>query len=426
MHIVALNHVYWPNSAATAQLLAELLEGLAARGHAVTVVARDERDAQGGWLGSSERHGVRIERVRDTGLGKRTLWRRAADYASFYAKAALALARLPQRPDVMLALTTPPLIALPAQFIGRLRGVPVVSVVQDLYPDVAVALGAIPAHSPVHKLFAAATKASLGASHAIVVLSDAMRQRVLGYGPRPERVATIANWALAELEDAPEGRDLGRAARLAYGLGDRFVVMYSGNMGAGHTFDTLLKAAEALKNRTDIAFAFVGDGVRRGEVDSFISTHQLDNVRMLPLAPRDFLAESLAAADLHVVTMRDDMAGLIVPSKLYGIYAAERPVLFIGPREADVAESVAAAEAGAAFDNGDVAGVVRFITEQAALADRGREAGRRGRVFLRREHGREQAIDAYEQVLIAARQGHMPVVSRTSAPDAAAVHGGRA
>jgi colanic acid biosynthesis glycosyl transferase WcaI len=426
MHIVALNHVYWPNSAATAQLLTELLEGLALRGHEVTVVARDERDAEGRWLGSAERAGVRIERVRDTGLGKGKLWRRAADYASFYAGAALALARSKQRPDVLMALTTPPLIAVPAQLVGRLRGVPVVSVVQDLYPDVAVALGAIPPNGIVHKTFAAATKASLGASAAIVVLSDAMRQRVLAYGPRPERIVTIPNWALSELEAAPQGREFGQEARLAYGLGDRFVVMYSGNMGAGHTFETLLKAAQRLQDRSDIVFAFVGDGVRRGEVERFISNHRLDNTRLLPLAPRAFLAESLGAADLHVVTMRDDMAGLIVPSKLYGIYAAERPVLFIGPRDADVAASVAASQAGSAFANGDVDGVVAFITAQAALADRGREAGRRGYAFLQREHGRASAIDAYERVLVAAREGRPATLTPGHTANPSALHGGRA
>lgn len=315
MHIVALNHVYWPNSAATAQLLTELLEGLAARGHDVTVITRDEPAEHGGFRGSETRHGVVIKRVRDPGLGKANLWRRAADYLSFHAGAMKVLATLPHRPDVLMPLTTPPLIGAAAQAVGWLRRVPVVSVVQDLYPDVAVALGALKAGSAAQRIFSIATTASLRASQAVVVLSEAMKARVLRYGPAADSVVTIPNWALAELDETPDP-EAGREARLAYGFGDRFVVMYSGNMGAGHQFDTLLEAARQLRHRRDIVFGFVGDGVRRHEIDTFISKYQLDNARLLPLAPRDFLAESLAAADLHVVTMRDDMAGLIVPSKL--------------------------------------------------------------------------------------------------------------
>jgi len=254
MHIVALNHVYWPNSAATAQLLTELLESLGARGHRVTVITRDE-----GGACEDARGGVRIVRVKDAGLGKSELWRRAADYASFYAGCTKALLSLRDRPDVFMPLTTPPLIALPAQAIGGVTGIPVVSVVQDLYPDVAVALGAIKAKSLLHRAFSAATRASLTHSQAVITLSEAMRERVLAYGAQRERVHTIANWALSELEtQTPSG---GTTARLEYGLGDRFVVMYSGNMGAGHRFETLLEAARRLQGRSDIAFAFVGDGV---------------------------------------------------------------------------------------------------------------------------------------------------------------------
>jgi colanic acid biosynthesis glycosyl transferase WcaI len=401
MHIVALNHVYWPNSAATAQLLTELLESLALRGHQVTVITRDEPAEHEGFRGSETRHGVAIKRVRDPGLGKANLWRRAADYLSFHAGAMKVLASLKHRPDVLMPLTTPPLIAAPAQVMGALRRVPVVSVVQDLYPDVAVALGAITQGSATHTMFSIATKMSLRTSQAIVVLSEAMKARVLRYGPAPDAVVTIPNWALAELETVPD-RDAGREARLAYGLGDRFVVMYSGNMGAGHQFDTLLEAARRLAHRRDIVFAFVGDGVRRDEIDAWHSKYRLDNVRLFPLAPRAFLAESLAAADLHVVTMRDDMAGLIVPSKLYGIYAAERAALFIGPQGSDVAESIGQAHAGGSFRHGDADGVVAFIENMVASEDRGREAGRRGRVFLEGAHSRQGAVDAYEAVLKAA------------------------
>jgi colanic acid biosynthesis glycosyl transferase WcaI len=397
MHIVALNHVYWPNSAATAQLLTELLEAIAARGHRVTVVCRQEAGHEGGR--EEVREGVRILRVRDAGLGKRTLLHRAADYASFYLGATAALAGIRESIDALLPLTTPPLLSLAAQAVGRLRGVPVVSVVQDLYPDVAVALGAIPQGSLVHRGFLAASRLSLCRSEAVVVLSEAMRRRVLAYGVDDARIRTIGNWALGAIDPADARGEAGREARLRYGLGDRFVVMYSGNMGAGHQFDTLLGAARALREDDGVVFAFVGDGVRRPEIEAAVARDGLTNVRLLPLAPLDFLGESLAAADVHVVTMRDDMVGLIVPSKLYGIYAAERPCLFIGPAEADVAESIAEAGAGASFPNGDVAGVVAWLEALRASPETAEAMGRAGRAHLSAAHGRAQAVDAYLEVL---------------------------
>jgi glycosyltransferase involved in cell wall biosynthesis len=341
-----------------------------------------------------------------TRLGKSSLLRRGADYASFYASASRALAGLVGRADVLMPLTTPPLVgglAELASHLGVTRKVPVVSVVQDLYPDVAVALGAVREGGLVHRAWAAVGGLQLRAATRVVALSQAMATRLGRYGVPAAHIDVIENWALAELEASAEVVASGQRARLEYGIGERFSVMYSGNMGAGHAFDTLLAAAERLADRGDISFTFVGDGVRRGEIAR--AAERLPNVRLFPLAAREHLAESLAAGDLHVVTMRDDVAGLIVPSKLYGILAAARPVLAIGPRDADVAELTRRAEAGHAIDNGDVAGAVRAISDLAAAPDRGRALGLRGRAHLLRELSRARALARYEQTLTHATAG---------------------
>ena len=413
MHIVALNHAYPPGQAATGQLLAELAEGLAERGHRVTIITADhagERPvdhagvagspatALAGHAGPS-REGVEVRRVRTTHLGKGRLWQRALDYASFYAGAMVELGRLElggARPDVFMPLTTPPLIGVGAQLAAALRGAPVVQVVQDLYPDLAVELGAVSRRGAVHRAWRLATRLSLQRARRVVVLSEGMRRRVRAYGVADEAIDTIPNWALSEVESAPAS---GVEARLAYGLGERMVVMYSGNLGAGHAFETILAAAEALAHRGDIVFAFVGDGVRRGEVERFIAARGLSNVRLFPLAARARLAESLAAADLHVITLRDEVAGMLVPSKLYGILGAARPALFIGPIGSDVAQLVAEAGAGSVVPNGDVAGAVRAITALADDPERGRAAGAAGRRFLLDRLSREAAVTRYEATL---------------------------
>lgn len=414
MHIVALNQFYAPHGSATAQLLTELAEGLVRRGHRVTVVTSGPRFSST-FRGRARAHhqtsnGVDVIRIPSTHLGKGNLVKRAADYLTFYAEALRALVQLPTAPDVFLPLTTPPFVAIAAQLAALrsyvpgqpLRGlrshVPVVPLVQDLYPDVAVRLGVLRHGGLAHKGFAALAGVSLRNATHVIALSDLMAEHLRGYGVKPGAIDVIPNWALSEVEAAPAS---GTQARLEYGFGarGRFVVMYSGNLGAGHQFETLLAAARRLRDDPDIVFAFVGEGVRKAEVERFIRLESLSNVRVFPLAPLSKLADSLGAADLHVITMRDGLEGLVVPSKLYGILAAARPALFIGPARDSVADTLRAAEAGLCFDNGDVEGVVAAITHLAKAPDRARAMGEAGRRHLLAHLGRERAIDAYERVL---------------------------
>lgn len=422
MHVVALNQFYAPHPSATSQLLTELAEGLVRRGHRVTVVTSGPRFASSFRGPSSARQeselgGVRVIRIPSTHLGKGSLPRRAADYLTFYAQAMRTLATLRDPADVFLPLTTPPFVALAAQVAAWPTRTPVVALVQDLYPDVAVRLGVLSHGGLAHRGFAALAGASLRRATHLVALSELMAEHLRGYGVKPGAIDVIPNWALAELEETgPAGKRHGAQARLEYGLGDRFVVMYSGNLGAGHQFETLLAAARRLRDRNDIVFVFVGDGVRRPEVERFVADESLGNVRLFPLAPRERLAESLGAADLHVITMRDGLEGLVVPSKLYGILAAERPAMFIGPARDSVAETIAQAGAGVSFDNGDVTGVVDAIVGLAKNPAQARVMGVRGRGFLTTHLGRERALDAYERVLSLAAQRARAVRAESASP----------
>lgn len=398
MHVALLNQYYWPHGSATSQLLTELGEGLAARGHRVTAVtAQVNLNGSDGLptAPTERRGGVDIVRVPATRRGKGTLLDRLSDYGTFYASAAVRLATLRPAPDVVLALTTPPLIAVAAQAAGVLRRFPTVSVVQDVYPDIAAEYGVIRRGGPVWHAWRTVARASLAASRAVVVLSEPMRERILGFGVRREHVHTIPNWALSELDE----RASGDAMRLRYGFGDRFVVMYSGNMGVGHAFDGLLAAAERLAERDDIVFAFVGDGVRQPEIVRAVAARALPNVRVFGYAPREDLADSLAAADLHVVTMREGMQGLLMPSKLYGILAAARPALFIGPADSAVADVITAAGCGASVRDADVDGIVAAIVAAAAESDRGRRSGAAGRAYLDQNLGRDHLIARYDDLL---------------------------
>jgi colanic acid biosynthesis glycosyl transferase WcaI len=389
MHIVALNHVYWPDTAATAQLLTELCESLAADGHAVRVLARAEPGAPD----VETRHGVAVERLRGSRLGKRRIWHRVVDYASFHARAAARLAALRPRPDVVLALTTPPFIAAAAQLALALRGVPVVSVVQDLYPDVAFAAGLGSPDAVAGRALRLAAATSLRHSAAVVTLSEAMREAVLAYGVPSSRVRVIPNWALAELEAFD-----GVASPPTTDADGPFRVMYSGNLGVGHQFDTVLAAAARLAGRP-VRFLFVGDGAARPGVEREVAALGLTNVVFAPLVAREEVAASLASADAHLVTMRDAMAGLLEPSKLYGILATGRPFAYVGPPRTEADLAAGASGAGTSLRHGDVDGLVGWITAQMEAPDRGRAVGARGQGWLRACRTRSSAVAAYSDLL---------------------------
>lgn len=406
MHVVALNQFYAPHTSATAQLLRELAEGLVGRGHRVTVVTSGPRFAStfrkpGRSQNDRVVNGVRLIRIPSTHLGKANLVRRVADYATFYAEVLRTLVTMSETPDVFLPLTTPPFIAVAAQLAALPSRTPVVALVQDLYPDIAVRLGVLKHRGIAHRALGALSGASLRRATHLIALSEPMAAHLRRYGVRPGLIDVIPNWALAEVESQAAMAD-GAQARLEYGLGERFVVMYSGNLGAAHQFETLLAAARRLRDRPEIVFAFVGDGVRKPEVERYVAKERLENVRVLPLAPREQLAQSLAAGDVHVITLRDGLEGLLVPSKLYGALAAERPALFIGPRHDIVAETLEEADAGTAFDTGDVSGVADAIVRLADDRELGKTMGVNGRRYLERHLSRSQALDAYERVLLRA------------------------
>ena len=394
MRVTFLNHRFGAQPIATAQLLAEFAAGLSADGFQVTVIVADGAD--GADCGDPPNPtGVQVVRVAATAFGKRRPLARASDYGSYLVGAMWQLARLRPRPDVVVALTTPPLLALAAQSICRPLGVPVVAWVHDVYPELAVALGRIRRGTPLQRLWQGLACRQLRRSDHVIVLSSAMRKRVLAAGVAPKHLSVIPNWTLGAVNQA----SCGVAMRQRYGFHDRFAVMYSGNLGAAHDFDTLLGAARQLVDRPDIVFAFVGDGVQRAAVRRKAVRLGLNNVLFFSYATVNELGESLAAADLHVVTMRAGTQGLLMPSKLYGVLGAGRPTLFIGPDDAAAAALVRRHDVGVVAvlrdDRGAADAIVRYADDRGLAA----AAGRRAKALALREFTFTQALAAHTAVL---------------------------
>lgn len=394
MRVLAINQFYAPDEAATSQLLTDLCEDLARGGDEVTVIA-----SQGNYLGGSRlprsevRNGVRVLRPFSTSFGKGSIPKRLADYGTFFASA-VARAITVRRPDVVLALTTPPLIATGALASASLRGIPLVAWVQDVYPQIAVELGVLDRHHPITTLLDRAARITYARSRRIVALSSGMARRLEELGAPGDRLRVIANWADGR---ALVPRTSETSFRREHGLEGRFVVMYSGNLGAAHDVATFVEAARKLENHRDVAFVFIGEGVRKPEAERL--AQGLGNVRFLPYQPRERLGESLGSADVHLVGLREGFEGLLVPSKVYGALACGKPVLFVGPSGCEVARLVREEGVGFATKPGDAEGVAEAIHRLATDGELARRQGEKARRLFEEQYDRPVAISHWRQVL---------------------------
>lgn len=401
MRLLILSQFFYPDHSAISQLMTDLAESLVESGLSVTGLAgRGNYNGGGQALPPREDYrGVSIIRAWATNFGKKSRARRLTDYFTFYLSAIWKLLTLP-RHDVVMALTTPPLIGLLALIVCRLRNMKLTALVEDLYPDVGVALGTFKEGSFLTQLLDRLNRITLVHADCLIVLSDCMHARVLAkIGPgSEERIEIIHNWA-----DGQIIRPLAPGERNPFveeqGLQDRFIVEFSGNLGMINDFSTPLEAARLLKERVDILFLFIGDGVRAREIEEFIRRHDLKNVRMLPYQARENLRYSLAAGHAHLVTLANGLAGLSVPSKTYGILAAGRPVIFVGDQHSDIARLVAEQRCGVVIESGQAAELADLITLWAENRTLPAKLGEGARALFAQCFDRPQAVAAYLDTL---------------------------
>jgi putative colanic acid biosynthesis glycosyltransferase WcaI len=395
MRLLILNQFFYPDHSATSQLMTELAESLKEQGVEVTALAGRGRYNGGESLPAREDYkGVRIERAWATGYGKGSISGRLADYLSFYVAASWKLLRLP-RHDIVMALTTPPLIGLIALLIGRLRGMRVVMLVQDLYPDIAIALGTLNGRNPATRFLGFLSRMTLRRADRVIVLGECMYERVAARVGEAgaSRIDVIHNWA-----DGDSIKPLGADANpfvWENDLSGRFVVLFSGNLGRVNEFKTILNAAHSLRERDDIVFLFIGDGAQATEIECFRLEHGLENIRLLPYQPRETLSYSLGAGHASLVTLAEGLAGLSVPSKTYAILAAGRPVIFVGDCRSEVARLVRESGCGEVFAPGEAERLAAVITDWASDKDKLEALGQRARSLFELRFDRPRAVKSY-------------------------------
>ena len=346
MKILLLNQVFYPDVVATAQYLTELAAALKERGHEVTVVSsrRAYEHPETLFPAREQWRGVNIIRVFSTRFGKKSKLRRALDFASFLFFCCGRLLFLP-RHDVVVALTTPPLISFIGAWRAKLWRAKFCYWVMDFNPDEAIAAGWLRADSFAAKFLERLSRFSLHRADKIVALDRFMRDRIVAKHIAAEKVAVIPPWSQdGDVRFDAAGRE---AFRARHGLKDKFVVMYSGNHSPVHPLDTLMQAADRLRGEQEIVFAFIGGGSEFARVKKWADGNP--QVLCLPYQPLNQLSASLSAADAHLVVMGQAMLGLVHPCKIYNIFAVGAPVIYIGPDPSHVTEAVTTASGKTAF-----------------------------------------------------------------------------
>ncbi len=398
MRVLLLNQVFYPDSAATAQHGWDLARHLRAHGHEVTAIASRSLYGDAGASLAKEEvvEGVRIVRVGKSLFGKRGFVARGVDFLLFYVAALVTALRLP-RHDVIVCFTTPPFIAYAGLIVRLCKGTKCVQWVMDLYPDVAIEFGAMRRGSPVARLFERIGVRMTRKCDRSVVLGRCMRDRVVAKGVPAELLDLVNVWSDDE-ELAPIARE-SNGYRREWALGDRFLVMYSGNFGIGHDVETFLAAAESLRDDDRIRFAFVGSGKRKGEVETYVRERGLSNCLVAPVQPRERLGELLSAADVHLVTLKEASLGCMVPSKFYGIIGASRPVLYVGPPSSEVGRSVEETGCGFSVGLGESAALAERIRMMASDRRVGVECGERGLRALRERFSRSICCERWRTLL---------------------------
>jgi glycosyltransferase involved in cell wall biosynthesis len=398
MKIVFVNRFFYPDESATSRLTSSLAFALAEAGWTVHVVT-GRRFHNREWLpkAADEVAGVVVHRIWSSSFARTRLIGRGLEYLTFHMSAWWHIRHLARLGAVVVACTDPPLLSITAMLAVARSDAILVNWIHDLFPEAAIQLGLLDSRRFLARALCQMRDISLRKAHWNVVPTWRMAEPLLKRGISPSALPIIHYWS-----DGETIRPIERACNpllREWGLEDKFVVGYSGNLGRVHEFATILDAAQGLRNQGDIVFLFIGDGHWRGWVESEARRRGLENVIMKPLQPRERLADSLSVPELHLVSLLPRLEACSVPSKLYGILAAGRPTLFVGDLDGEVARIITEGGCGAAVAIGDDYSLARRITELAGSAALRRRMGENARVLFETTFNQEIGIGKWRHLL---------------------------
>jgi len=376
--VLFISQVYVPDPASVGQHMADAAAEMARRGHPVRVLtsARGYDDPTVKYPARETINGVDVRRLPLSSFGKKSIPIRLLGGVLFLMQAVVRGLFTPRLGCVVVS-TSPPMCSLAALTIHLVRRVPIKFWVMDLNPDQMIQLGKVKERSLAARLFNTFNRMILKASSDVVTLDRFMGERVLAKRDVKSKLAIMPPWPH---EDALEVvSHEANPFRARHNLAGKFVIMYSGNHSIASPLTTILKAAVALKDEPRLLFMFIGGGLGKKEVEEAIAQHNASNIVSLPYQPMADLKYSLSAADVHLVSLGDDMVGIIHPCKIYGAMAVARPILLLGPHPSHASEILKEENIGWHISHGDVDGAVAAIrsilaTTSSVLADMGARA----------------------------------------------------
>ena len=395
-----LNRYFFPDHSATSQILSQLAFHLADSGHDVHVItSRQLYDDPVARLPAEETdRGVKIHRLVGTKLGRSGLLGRTVDYLSFYISVWRFLIAVADQDDVLVTMTDPPLLSILGMHIARRRRLRVINWLQDIYPEVASELGVPFVRGPVSALLASTRDRSLRIADANVVVGNRMAEKISQLGVAPGRIEIISNWGNDEMIVPIDAAS--NPLRTRWHLQNKFVVGYSGNLGRAHEFDTCLAASEHFRDDPNVVFLFIGGGHRSGELVRRVKEQDLSHkFRFLPYQNEENLKYSLSVPEVHWISLRPELEGLIVPSKFYGIAAAGRPIIAVAAKNGEIANLVRAHDCGVIVEPGnsdDLASVICDFSRNIIMRE---TMGRNARAMLEAGFTRQHALQKWAQVI---------------------------
>lgn len=397
--LIFINRYFYPDHSATSQMLSDLAFGLVkdSPDKSIHIVTSRQRydDAAANLPANEIVQNVHIHRVATTRFGRQNLLGRAIDYLSFYAASFITLLKLTKAGDTLIAKTDPPLISVIAALVAKLKRAHLINWLQDLFPEVAAQLGVKLARGLPYKLLKALRNKTLQQAKMNISIGELMADRLRQEGIADSKITVIHNWADEE-QLHPVAHEQ-NPLRTTWGLQGKFVVGYSGNLGRSHDFAAILEAAAALKEREDIVFLLIGGGAQLPQVQQDCENKGLSNVIFKPYQPRERLSESLSVADVHLISLKPELEGLIVPSKFYGILAVGRPIIFIGASNGELADIIKDHKCGyivAQNDADNLASVIKQHTEASTHAN----DDLRIRTLFDKHYSKQRAIKQFFEV----------------------------
>lgn len=400
LRVVILNQYYVPDVASTGHLLSELAEYLAEHGADVSVIASQPsygpRETWRECPRFAVENGIRVTRMWTTRFSKDSIAGRTSNSLTFLVQLAFRVLFRKNRGEVFLYTTNPPYLGVIGGLISIVRRHPYVVLLHDSYPQLMVVIGRLRKGGIIERIWHALNRFMYKRADQTIVLCNKANDLVCSeYDVDPHRVHTIHNWAKSDELTVKPKADSAFAAK--HGLVDHFTAMYSGNLGLYYDFETILGAADLLRDAR-FRLVFVGGGGKRNWLEKAIKDRNLANTLLLPYQPFENLPDSLAAADASFVTIAQGIEGISYPSKLYSSLAMGRPILAISAKGSELYDQVMEAGAGYWFELGDSKGLANAIRELIEHPEIGVEMGAKARKLFEEQYTCVKSAAKYAEV----------------------------